>query len=369
MKRKKAVILNSRQGLHPVGNDPWIKSSIRAVRDAISNGCILLTSMGMNTWELILFLASRYKANQKIFIPVEKNSNRANSIYHCSRQFRITKRLTAWHSFEGQASGKNKEEFNRFRDKQIVREADVIYPVSIRPCGNLDNLLKEALNHGGHVRDDFRVEYSGRHRTSRLQIDDGRINPVVDRKLRRFIIHWTRSFSGPWPGETHYDYYNDVVRSTSQYPRSGFDTLKRIIAEETLIASPTHYRSGISAVAFSSHCPSEAVTLMKWRARYRRMTFEPYGIAIDNAFAGRIGIKKVFYGNPEMYHYLDEEEKPYFQSLGTRGDWQPEMEYRHIGNINLSIIPSEYIAVIVWKAEEIGELSRYFKGKIVSLYR
>jgi len=121
-------------------------------------------------------------------------------------------------------------------------------------------------------------------------------------------------------------------------------------------------------VAFSALKPSEAVGLMKWRARYQEMTFEPYGIAIEKSFAEKLGVKKVFYGNAEMYQYLEEDNRPYFQNIGTKGFWLPEKEYRHIGDVDLSLIPHDKMRVIVWKKEEISGVRDAFEGEIVPLY-
>jgi hypothetical protein len=165
-----------------------------------------------------------------------------------------------------------------------------------------------------------------------------------------------------------YEYYRDIFDSALRYPRSGLDTLVRMLSEGRIRASSKHYRKGHPAVAFSSLKPSEAVGLMKWRARYREMTFEPYGVAIRKSYGEMTGIRKVFYGNPDMYRYLDESDRPYFQSIGVKGYWMPEKEFRHVGDIDLNLIPKESLVVIVWTKDEIAGVKRLFDGDVISLY-
>ena len=98
------------------------------------------------------------------------------------------------------------------------------------------------------------------------------------------------------------------------------------------------------------------------------MTFEPYGVAIEKEVAADCWVRKVYYGEPEMYDYLDEKDKQYFQGLGKEGYWLSENEYRHIGDIDLRKVPSEKTTAIVWKKEEAEEIARLFQGEIVSVY-
>ncbi|UCD95423.1 MAG: hypothetical protein JSU69_05070, partial [Candidatus Zixiibacteriota bacterium] len=229
-------------------------------------------------------------------------------------------------------------------------------------------LIHKALRAGVSKEDKFATRYLEHLQRCKIEIDPQRIDPAADRLLEGCVIHWTKACNEAWPGETMYDYYRDIFGSTSRYPRSGLDTLIMMLSEGRMRASSKHYRKGLSAVAFSSLKPSEAVRLMKWRARYREMTFEPYGVAIRKSYGEITGIRKVFYGNPDMYRYLDEDDRPYFQSVGLKGYWMPEREYRHVGDINLNLIPEESIVVIVWKKDEIAEVQRLFGGRIISLY-
>jgi hypothetical protein len=172
----------------------------------------------------------------------------------------------------------------------------------------------------------------------------------------------------PWPGEAASDFYQAIVDSGCHYPRSALETLIRILSEHTIRASKRHMPGNICAVSFSSLGLAEAVKLMRWRARYREMTFEPYGIGIKQTAAGKAGINKVYYGNPEMVAYLEPDERPYFQSLGLIGDWEKESEYRHLGSLDLRQFDPSDIMAIVKSRHEIEKVQRIFDGKVLALF-
>ncbi|MCX6830425.1 MAG: hypothetical protein NT002_14255 [candidate division Zixibacteria bacterium] len=366
--RPKTVILNSRQGRRPVGNDPWIVSTARAVQAASLRGCTILTSVGISGFELPLFLAARDKLSQKIFIPLGRGETIPAMQKFCSEQFCLVEETVEWRVIEIGESANDPRDLPLRRDRLILNEADIVYPVSIRPGGNMERLLFD-ISGQKIVEDSFRVPYQAAPRHIKLEIEPQKVNREMDALLDNYLIHWTKSSHTPWPGERWCDYYEAIVQAIDTYPRSGLDTLCRILEERKIRASFRHHRKGFPAVAFSALKPSEAAGLMQWRARFQEMTFEPYGIAVEKKLAAETGIKKVFYGHPDMYRYLEEEHKPYFQSIGIRGFWMPEKEYRHIGEFDLRKIPNDKLMVIVWREEEKEKISDLFGGTVLSLYR
>jgi len=366
--KKKALILNSRQSARPMGNDQWIINAGLAIKDAVSQGYLLLTSVGMNSWEIPLYFASKFGAGQIIYLPAERGAEHDRIIRFYMEQFHLNESLVEWRFIETDTAGQNSNNFQTKRDSIILHDAEVVFPISLRTGGNLDLLMAESQGEQLRIVDDFKVKYETARRPCKIKIDPIGIDRNIEELFDNYIIHWTKTRNTAWPGETLYIYYNDIVRSTDRYTRSGYDTLKRILNEKRLRGSSKRYRKGISAVAFSALKPSEAVGLMKWRARYQEMTFEPYGIAIEKSFAEKLGVKKVFYGNAEMYQYLEEDNRPYFQNIGTKGFWLPEKEYRHIGDVDLSLIPHDKMRVIVWKKEEISGVRDAFEGEIIPLY-
>lgn len=74
---------------------------------------------------------------------------------------------------------------------------------------------------------------------------------------------------------------------------------------------------------------------MRWRPRYVRFSFEPFGIAVEPKTASASGIRKVI--------YLESPDPPpegipayLFQGRGKKGDWPIEQEYRHPGDFDLT---------------------------------
>ena len=53
---KLAAILNSSQSKTPCGDDSWVKGSTAAVKNLIELGYTIVTSLYLNTWELLVYL-------------------------------------------------------------------------------------------------------------------------------------------------------------------------------------------------------------------------------------------------------------------------------------------------------------------------
>jgi len=364
----KAAILNSRQNLRPVGSDRWVHNTMQAVKYIKSNNYKLLSSVGMNTWEMLIYLASKNNIAQTIYLPAEENQDRYGVIEYYMRQFRLNPDLTDWRFVEIANIRKDYPLFQKKRDMQIINDADTVFPISLRPNSTLNSLLLNNKRSDLKIDEKYKAEYSKPEMPNKIEINRELLNPVIDKQLEGFIIHWTRTANNNWPSESLYDYYDVIASSENDYSHSARLTLIRILSENLLKASSRHYRKGISAVAFSELKPSDAVFLMKWRARYREMTFEPYGIAIRKTAAEKMGVRKVIYGDKKLYYNLTESDRPYCQSIGTKGYWAPEREWRFIGDIDLSIISPNDLRVIVWFPDEILKVGQYTDLTVLSLY-
>lgn len=360
----KAVILNSRQSLYPCGADPWIVATARAIDDIAHKNLTLLVSVGSPAWEICLHLAGQKRIAMVLMFPSEAGVDPGDSLNHYCGDFQLDKERISGIDITIGPGRDDRRAFQSERDRQIIELADVIYPVSIRPGGNFDKLLSGSIPKTKTVEGKFAVPWRPVKRTCPKAIEPERLTADLDNTFHDYIIHWTRGVHYPWPGETQHDFYNAIVQSADYYPRSALNTLLRILAEMRLRASPKHMRQGVQAVSFSSLPPSQAAALMRWRARYREMSFEPYGIAICQSAARRVGIKKAVYGNREMIAYLEKSEKPYFQSLGTIGEWEKEKEYRHLGDLDLRTLNEHEIRVITRSASEIDKIKAVFDGEI-----
>lgn len=365
---KSVAILNSRQHLRPIGSDQWIYNSKLAVHNIAAQNQQLLTSIGMNSWELLVYLASKFNIAQRIYLPSSSGVSNTTTISYIIREFRLKPDLVDWRLIEITDAKKDYSKFQKLRDQMIISDADIIYPIALRPDSTLSKLCTEHKKETVLISNQYVTLYNQNSYSCKIDIDKQLINVDIDNNLSEFIIHWTRSSNNRWPGEILYDYYDDLVNSADNYPRSAYYTLLRILKEKKLRASGRHYRKGIEAVAFSELKPTRAVNLMKWRARYSEMTFEPYGIAIKKKAANNLGIKPVIYGNKELYNRLESGQRPYYQSVGTKGFWLPEKEWRHIGDIDLSVIQPEDMKLIVWRRDEIEYLRNFTSSEVISLY-
>ena len=276
--------------------------------------------------------------------------------------------MTDWAEIEINHAQRDYHHFQRERDRLIIESADIVYPVSLRRGSTLQALIKKNDNNAV-IDNSCRTEYEKSADSCLKRVETDKLNSELDNRLDDFIIHWTRTSNSPWPGETHYEYYEAIINSNNFYPRSALETLKRILTENTIRASIRHYRKGFPAVAFSELKPSEAAKLMKWRARYREMTFEPYGIAVRKSTGLELGVRPVIYGSSVEYKNLADSDKPYFQSVGKKGFWLPEKEWRHIGDFKLDRVSPGDLKFLVLQAGEIDNLDGLIESEILPLYQ
>jgi hypothetical protein len=230
--------------------------------------------------------------------------------------------------------------------------ADLLVPVSIRPKGKLEKLLAETEK---NIYPDFRIDYAA-PLIKPPKYDFG--NAIFDEERWDYITHWTRTHHGPWPGESHYDFYSRLVNSRSRYPNSAVNTLKNMMAKKKIYASSKRIRKSIRCIGFSDLEPKSMLKWMRWLPKRVNWNFEPY----------ELGIKQVIYGHDDTYDGLPENLKPYFQSRGTKDvDWSEENEWRHIGDLDLSKIPPEDLIFLIWREGEADLLKKITAGEVVAL--
>jgi hypothetical protein len=117
-------------------------------------------------------------------------------------------------------------------------------------------------------------------------------------------------------------------------------------------------------VAFTALAPSEAVPLMRWRKRYVRPTFEPYGIAICKMAAMDLGIRPVTYVESGSAASGD---SVLTQGYG-KGDWPREAEWRALGDVDLNALGDHEAQVLVPTAAEADEFKRLTRFQVKALF-
>ncbi len=353
--QRSAAILLSRQPLRPSGADAWVKQTRNAILWVKANSLALHSSVGMQTWELITALVSSEGIPLTLLIPAPTEEEYREMRRTVLKQFHLDKENVTFRALlpdTGEVYDKHK--FMQERDRLIVRNADVLLPLSIRRDGQMSRLLAEGRDEGKPIIGSWKVEYEARGESLGYTIRDEHLTDEIRRWGDEYLIHWTRGSNGPWPTEDAIDYHLAIVRSKS-YPRSGFDTLGSIVGKRKIVASSRNMPEHTPTVSFSCLPPRELVPLITWRARRRLMSFEPYGIGIERETAMDLGIQPVRYYDRDNDR-PDEVPVWLTQSSGVKTDWRQEREYRHEGNFDFSVIPKDKLACFTRTRDQAAQL-------------
>jgi hypothetical protein len=364
---KTSAILLSRQPLRPCRLTPWVRQTLLAVDWVKENHLCLFTSLGMQTWEFLIYLAQIRKIQQLVLIPVTSEHEFKTLQQNTIDQFALDRSLVRFRAIVPKAIDNESRQLLYARDHAAVFEADVLIPVSIRAKGHMEDLMQKKINEKqGEVITRFQIEYQKRGNPLAYDIEREKLPSETINIGDRYIIHWTRASNGSWPFEKKHAYFSAVAKSDF-YPRNAFHTLQNIIKTGKIIASSAHMPRGIPAVSFSGLVPDKILPLMKWRPRYRQMSFEPYGVGIEKTTAKQLGIVPVQYYRKGEYP----ENTPFWhlQSRGVKTDWKQEAEYRYPGDFNLSDIDRNKVACFCHTRAEAEAIEKSFGLKTYAFTR
>ena len=354
--QRSAAILLSQQPMRPCGTDTWVRQTRNAMLWVKENSMIVRSSVGMQTWELITALASLEKVPLSLLIHAATEEMYLQAKRSVVTQFNLDEDDVTFRALlpnEGETYDKDK--FMQERDRLIVLDADVAIPVSIRSDGVMSRLIRQAETDGKPVINSWRIKHEARTEMLGYTIETKNLTEEILSLKDRYLVHWTRASNGPWPSERAVDFYRDIVRS-QRYPRNGIDTLQTIIDQRKIVASTQHMPESRPCVCFSALAPRELLPLIRWRSRYRQMSFEPYGLGIERETATALGLQ------PVCYYQSSEGPPPNIeawltQSSGVKSDWRQELEYRHRGDIDFSKIPKDKLICFCRTHEEAQQLS------------
>lgn len=360
---KLAVIVNSSQSKTPCGNDAWIRQTSQVVFQLTLSGYTIITSTGLSTWELTIFLVNENKGKQIIISPISGDGASEGLFNEICKNYSLNSQKTAMLFVKPDEGARSPKENWLKRDKAALSLAHKIAPVSIRPGGRLKGLLADE-SFSSRCIDEYIINFE------KPLVGPKHYEPRVIKDLPdwHYITHWTKTCHGPWPGEPRGVYYRRLVSSGDEYPNRAFNTLGNIVKERRIRASSNKMREGRLAVGFTAEPPARALGLMRWCPKRVNWNFEPYGVAIGREIAAEQGIRPVIYGNENNYQSLSETDKPYFQSLGRSDvDWSRECEWRKTGDLDLTSIPSDKIMYLVWEQSETKALEDKVSGQIIAL--
>ncbi|MEW6051925.1 MAG: hypothetical protein AB1644_12805 [Candidatus Zixiibacteriota bacterium] len=362
MERNVAILL-SRQPLCPTGNSPWVRQSALAVRWVKENSYRLVSSADMQTWELLTTLGSIHQVPLRLIIDGHNTDVNSLSTSVISR-FDLQSDLTVLDVLCDVNTPRAKALRMNNRDKAVVDAADLIVPISISPDGDMAKLLEKAAALGKEVCRDFEVPYSFRENPIAYRISPDELNPTVRSIADRYVTHWTRCCHTHWPDERPFDYYRDIANS-EEYPRSAIETLKHIVVTGFIRGSTRHMPANLPCVSFSNAPPEELLPLMRWRARYRQMSFEPYGVGIRRDVALRAGIEPVQYVERVERKSGADTKLWLQQTRGRKTDWRREKEYRHRGDFTLKQIAPDDLILFCRTTKEAERLRQSFGLKVI----
>ena len=356
---KSCLVLNSRQSRRPCARDPWVQATSRAITSLQSAEPIFLTSIGQNTWEIAIHLVNRVGGRQIVVLPRQLEDYGFSSAEAVIAAFRLKTDRTSTLALDCDDPAL----WQNTRDAFLVSHAGVLVPVSLRADGNMARLL--AAN-SAKVDASFRIGYPKTIDTIHYDWNAAKLNPGVFDEWD-FLTHWSRSAQGPFPGQDLFDHY-DAVLNSPDYPGSAFHSLRRILDEGRIRSSDRFIRGAFPVVSLTALPPNEALRLMRWRRRYGYYSFEPYGIAIRKSLAAESGFREVLYGVDEDYEAMNAKDRPFFQKAGSEvADWRPEAEWRHLGDIDLSLIPVENLRVTTYRLAEAELLRGAYPYEVFSI--
>lgn len=353
------AILLSRQPLRPCAADNWVRGVLDAVDWARREGMRIVTSVGMQTWELVLVAALRARVPVDVYplCPPATDPGRLDAGIRSAFGLMRTDRVMP----VSVAEGMSKRDVCARRDVCVLDAADVILPISLRPKGSMAALLARAGDDRRRVVDDFAVPYSRRTAPLKYAVEPGQISAALTGLGDTYLVHWTRTANGRWPTETLRSYYEALLDSHS-YPRAGFHTLCNILTTGSIAASTRHMPAHTPTVSFTGRPPCAFVSLMRWRARYREMSFEPYGIGIARNVAAALGIHPVVYcADRGRDPAMEGDAEPWLrQSAGRITPWSDEDEYRCVGDLDLWRVPRGRLVAFCHTSREAGFVESQF---------
>ena len=358
----RVAILNSRQSKTPICTDEWVRNTAAAVTHACEiEGWDIVSSIGMVTWDFVTWLAGSSNALLHLVIPKATDGGGSEIEHSIVHEFDLAPDRIRWHCVDVAPDDAERKNWWPQRDRMVLDLADILLPVSIRPGGALEQLIR-----GSELRAEvdrqFEVSsYNPQSHHLRDLVDAARLSSEIQRWEPEWLIHWTRTCHGPWPGETQSDFFKDFMKPSDGYCRSGFATLRRILKEQLIRASAWRIGGKQAMVALTELSPVESLPLMRWRPRWSNWAFEPYGIAIRRDWVKRLGIRPVYYVSADQWRKVPSEDRPFSHGAGKKDPiWPAEREWRCVGDLNLGAIPTEALRIIVRDGAEaavVGELS------------
>ncbi len=365
LQRTRTSLLNSRPGRSP--DDLWIRSLKSALEKAMAEKTVLVSSYGTCTYELVCIMAR----NTKLIIvcpdllpSMMEESGRASFDAKFGDLFDADQALMI--SPYSPGSLPNSHACRIHRDFTVAGISDALLVGNVRHGGTMDRILRKARAEGVPVSR-FADDDSG-HRAIPMGPHLARSAssvpaPVFDKCFERgsYLIHYTRSCPGPWPGQSRKAYYESLLAEEPIAKHTAFDTLCRILSERKIRAGGRLIRGGYKVVSFTECAPPEISHVAQWRPGLLRWSFEPYGLAFGKEDLFNTGARPVIYSVESAYHDLSPELQYLFQIQEYPGkEWSREKEWRVSGDLQITPQLEATMTVIVPTAQEASRIQKAY---------
>ena len=365
---KSAAIILSRQQLRPSLCDSWVRKLIDAVNFVKNENVTLISSVGSRNWEIITACAVLNSVPLRLLLPARESASFEALKSKASGQFCLAGSGVNFDKInDADSAGLTVQQLASIRDQTIIDQADTMIPVSVRPNGNMSLLLSKSNKNEKVIVRDFETDYEKKKSKLAYQIDISALSEKINAFDESYLIHWTRATNRRWPDENKLEFYR-MVFGSDKYRRTAFDTLRKILNTELIIASSKNMPTSTRTVCFSGLVPKEAIRLMKWRARYSQMSFEPFGIGIERNYATAHGIKEVRYYESSQEKQIGQKDSWLWQSAGKKTDWRDEKEFRYKGDFCLLDVPKEKLIIFCHYKEQASIIQNQAGLQAISFY-
>ncbi|MBA64136.1 MAG: hypothetical protein CMJ76_17400 [Planctomycetaceae bacterium] len=173
------------------------------------------------------------------------------------------------------------------------------------------------------------------------------------------LAHWTRAIDGPWPQQSETSWYNQLIQGQREADHSAWATLNNIVTQQKILASHRTIRGSYKVVCLTAVALDQWKSLNIYRPHLRRWDFCPYGVLLSPSAVARLQVKKVHYGDEQLWNSLTSSARPFFQAIDCKIDWRAEKEYRLIGDLSLSTFNRNDLVVFTQTGAEATALQTH----------
>lgn len=354
--RKWTAVFNSRKARLVDPHEPWIGALRYWLPKLISGDSCIASSAGTISYDLVTAYALSNHLPILLVTPFPLDRLNAQSLLNAS-----LKSCPTYICVTCQTGAVSCSKARRMtcRDRLLAFLADCHWILDIRKDGNLHQILQE--QHARHPRtllisrpssepaknsanltlmetypgaiilpappSHRSAAYSAVTETTPLTAPDTILPNQIE--WQQFLYHYTRSCSGPWPGQSYQEYLVSLLNNEPHCGHAGLDTLTRILLEERIRASVKLIRGEQPVVSWTAVPPLQLQELRQWNPALTRWTFEPYGLAIRKELVRGSGAKPAIYVPQSDYESLKPEDRYRYQrNESPKSLWKHEREWR-----------------------------------------